>query len=86
MTVGGVTAGGDGGEDPSQSAADAPARVLVVGSGFAGLHTARALERTLPAGKARITLVSPTDYMLYPGSTVDLGGWGAVVGRLWCCC
>ncbi len=21
-----------------------------------------------------------------PGSTVDLGGWGAVVGRLWCCC
>jgi len=65
MTVGGVAAGGGGGEDPSQSAADAPARVLVVGSGFAGLHTARALERTLPAGKARITLVSPTDYMLY---------------------
>ena len=21
-----------------------------------------------------------------PGSTVDLGGWGAVIGRLWCCC
>lgn len=38
--------------------------VVVVGSGFAGLHTCRALEQRLPAG-AGISLVSPTDYLLY---------------------
>jgi NADH:quinone reductase (non-electrogenic) len=43
----------------------APARVVVVGSGFAGLHTCRALERLLPPGAAELTLVSPTDYLLY---------------------
>lgn len=42
-----------------------PARVVVVGSGFAGLHTARRLERLLPAAVAEVTLVSPTDYLLY---------------------
>jgi len=42
-----------------------PARVVVVGGGFAGLHTCRALERYLPPGAADITVVSPTDYLLY---------------------
>ena len=42
-----------------------PARVVVVGSGFAGFHTCRALERLLPAGAAEVTVVSPTDYLLY---------------------
>lgn len=42
-----------------------PPRVLVVGSGFAGFHALKALERRLPAGAADLTLVSPTDYLLY---------------------
>lgn len=41
-----------------------PARVVVVGSGFAGLHTARRLDRLLPAAVADITLVRPTDHLL----------------------
>lgn len=52
---------GTGGTGP----AGRPARVVVVGSGFAGLHTCRALERRLPAGPAKVTLVSPRDYLLY---------------------
>ena len=40
------------------------ARVVVVGSGFAGFHVARALERRLPES-AQVTLVSPSDYLLY---------------------
>lgn len=47
------------------SAAATPARVVVVASGFAGFHTCRALERALPADKAHIAVISPTDYMLY---------------------
>lgn len=43
---------------------DAP-HVLIVGAGFAGLHCARELERLLAPGEARVTLASPTDYMLY---------------------
>lgn len=49
----------------TQAPGDGPARVVVVGSGFAGFHTCRALERLLPADAAQITLVSPTDYLLY---------------------
>ncbi|HET6911239.1 MAG TPA: NAD(P)/FAD-dependent oxidoreductase [Mycobacteriales bacterium] len=43
---------------------DAP-HVLIVGAGFAGFHCARELERRLAPGEARVTLASPTDYMLY---------------------
>ncbi|GHJ44706.1 hypothetical protein Cs7R123_20480 [Catellatospora sp. TT07R-123] len=39
-------------------------RVLVVGAGFAGFHTARKLHR-LARGRAEIILVSPDDYLLY---------------------
>ena len=39
--------------------------VLVVGSGFAGFHTLRGLERRLPPEAADLVLVSPTDYLLY---------------------
>jgi NADH:ubiquinone reductase (H+-translocating) len=39
--------------------------VLVVGSGFAGFHTLRGLERRLPPDAADLVLVSPTDYLLY---------------------
>lgn len=50
------------GTSPGPSAA---AQVVVVGSGFAGLHTCRALERLLAPGAADVTLISPTDYLLY---------------------
>jgi NADH dehydrogenase len=40
-------------------------RVVVVGAGFGGLHALRTLERVLPAEAAELTVVSPTDYMLY---------------------
>ncbi len=39
--------------------------VVAAGSGFAGFHTCRVLERLLPSGASEITLVSPTDYLLY---------------------
>jgi NADH:ubiquinone reductase (H+-translocating) len=45
-------------------AADSP-HVLIVGAGFAGFHCARELERRLGPGEARVTMASPTDYMLY---------------------
>lgn len=50
--------------DTPVASPDAP-HVLIVGSGFAGLHCARALERMLRPGEAQVTLASPTDYMLY---------------------
>src|SRR5262245_6994217 len=40
-------------------------RVVVVGSGFAGLGVLRHLEARLPAGAADLELVSPTDHLLY---------------------
>jgi NADH dehydrogenase len=39
--------------------------IVVAGGGFGGLHAARKLERALPHGSARITLVSDTNFMLY---------------------
>lgn len=39
-------------------------RVLIVGAGFAGYQTARALERTL-RDRVEIVLLNPTDYFLY---------------------
>ncbi len=39
--------------------------VVIVGAGFAGHQAARRLTR-LARGRARITIVNPTDYFLYP--------------------
>jgi len=39
-------------------------RVVIVGGGFAGFHAARKLTR-LARGRADITLINPTDYLLY---------------------
>ncbi len=39
--------------------------VLIVGSGFAGFHCARELERRSRPGEVRVTMASPIDYMLY---------------------
>jgi NADH dehydrogenase len=40
-------------------------RVLVVGSGFAGFHCMRRLEKLLPADAADLLLASSADYLLY---------------------
>ena len=39
--------------------------VVIAGGGFAGFHTARALERVLPADGARITLVNDVNFLLW---------------------
>ena len=50
---------------PAQVPASTPARVVLVGGGYSGFVFARTLERLLPPSVAEISLVSPTDYMLY---------------------
>ncbi|MFI6096016.1 NAD(P)/FAD-dependent oxidoreductase [Lentzea sp. NPDC051213] len=40
-------------------------RVLVIGTGFAGFHCLRKLERKLPPDAAELVAVNPSDYMLY---------------------
>ena len=42
-----------------------PAKVVVVGGGFGGFHALRRLQRLLEPERATLTLVAPTDYMLY---------------------
>ncbi len=56
--------------------ADRPARVVVVGSGFAGFECARRLSRTLRrhSDPAEVTLVSPEDYLLYTSLLPDVAG------------
>jgi len=39
-------------------------RVVIVGAGFAGFHAAKKLSR-LARGRAEITVINPTDYLLY---------------------
>ena len=50
---------------PPSRLPDTRPRVLIVGSGFAGFHAARRLERLLGPTQAELVLVSPTDYLLY---------------------
>jgi NADH:ubiquinone reductase (H+-translocating) len=40
-------------------------RVLVIGTGFAGFHCLRKLERKLPEDAAELVAINPADYMLY---------------------
>src|SRR3954470_614081 len=40
-------------------------RVVILGGGFGGLYTARKLEKLLPAGSARVTLINDVNFMLY---------------------
>jgi NADH:ubiquinone reductase (H+-translocating) len=53
-------------------------QVVIAGGGFGGFYAARALERALPGGSARVTLVNDVNYMLYTpllpgaaGATLD---------------
>src|SRR5918994_4748392 len=40
-------------------------RVVILGGGFGGLYTARKLEKLLPPGSARVTLINDVNFMLY---------------------
>jgi NADH dehydrogenase len=51
-----------------------PARVIVVGAGFGGFHAARRLEHLLPRARADITVVSPTDHLLYTPLLPEVAG------------
>lgn len=42
-----------------------PARIVVVGGGYAGMNTARSLRKRLPATEAAITIIDPRSYMTY---------------------
>lgn len=43
----------------------APSRIVVVGGGFGGFHALRRLQKLLEPERASLTLVAPTDYLLY---------------------
>src|SRR2546430_8512256 len=55
-------------------------RVLVIGAGFAGYHCLRALHARLPADAAELTVVNPTDHMLYVPLLPEVAG-GALEPR-----
>ncbi|MFN3543096.1 MAG: hypothetical protein ACK40J_23775, partial [Rhodococcus sp. (in: high G+C Gram-positive bacteria)] len=42
-----------------------PARVVVVGGGFGGFNALQRLTKLLGPDRAVLTLVAPTDYLLY---------------------
>jgi NADH dehydrogenase len=48
-------------------------RIVVVGSGFAGLTCARELERRLRPEDAELVLASPRDYLLYSPLLPEVG-------------
>jgi NADH:ubiquinone reductase (H+-translocating) len=50
--------------DDHREARSRPPRVVVIGSGFAGFHTAKSLARRT-RGAVEIVVVSPTNYFLY---------------------
>jgi NADH dehydrogenase len=49
-------------------------RVLVIGAGFAGYHCLRTLQRRLPPDAAELTVVNPTDYLLYVPLLPEVAG------------
>lgn len=49
-------------------------RIVVVGTGFAGYHCLRTLERRLPPDAAELIAVNPTDYMLYVPLLPEVAG------------
>lgn len=56
------------------STAERRPRIVVVGTGFAGFHCLRALERRLPPDAAELCAVNPTDYMLYVPLLPEVAG------------
>ncbi|HEY2222872.1 NAD(P)/FAD-dependent oxidoreductase [Actinomycetospora sp.] len=53
-----------GADDPVDGHGARPPRVVIIGSGFAGFHTAKSLARRM-RGAVEIVVVSPTNYFLY---------------------
>ncbi|GAB3468078.1 NAD(P)/FAD-dependent oxidoreductase [Actinophytocola sediminis] len=49
-------------------------RIVVIGTGFAGFHCLRALERRLPRDAVTLCAVNPTDYMLYVPLLPEVAG------------
>lgn len=49
-------------------------RIVVVGTGFAGFHCLRTLERRLPRQAAELCAINPTDYMLYVPLLPEVAG------------
>ncbi|MCP2163881.1 NAD(P)/FAD-dependent oxidoreductase [Goodfellowiella coeruleoviolacea] len=49
-------------------------RILVIGTGFAGYHCLRTLERRLAPDEAELIAVNPTDYMLYVPLLPEVSG------------
>lgn len=49
-------------------------RIVVIGTGFAGFHCLRTLERRLTPGAAELLAVNPTDYMLYVPLLPEVAG------------
>ena len=52
----------------------APARVVVVGCGFGGFYAARELERRLSRSATQITVIAPTDHLLYTPLLPEVAG------------
>ena len=50
---------------PQEPAPDTPKQVLILGGGFAGVYTARYLEKLLRAEEASITLINRENYWVY---------------------
>lgn len=44
---------------------DGGLRILIVGGGYGGMHTALRLERLLRPGEATVTVTDPRSYMTY---------------------
>ncbi|GAA2667255.1 MULTISPECIES: NAD(P)/FAD-dependent oxidoreductase [Actinosynnema] len=49
-------------------------KVLVVGTGFAGFHALKSLEKALPRDAAELIAVNPTDYTLYVPLLPEVAG------------
>ncbi len=54
--------------------------VVIAGGGFGGFHAAQTLERILPAGHARVTLVNDENFLLYTPFMAGVAG-GALEPR-----
>src|SRR5260370_40754040 len=51
--------------DSDQTMSTDPKQVVILGGGFAGVYTARCLEKLLPAEEASITLINRENYWVY---------------------
>ena len=53
------------GADFDQTMSTAPKQILILGGGFAGVYTARCLEKLIRPGEASITLINRENYWVY---------------------